>query len=87
MNNPLSQVEDAKVANRYNSRGTKSLPRRGQIKSKIVANAFRSIASVIHRASSAAAMHSPREKPGQEKDAARRARVGFEPECLAIRVE
>ncbi|KAK7358585.1 hypothetical protein VNO77_00519 [Canavalia gladiata] len=39
------------VGNRNRFKSTKSLPKRGQIKSKIVANAFHSIASVIYRAS------------------------------------
>jgi hypothetical protein len=61
MNTRMGRVASAEVANNRNMfRGKKSLPKRGQIKSKIAASAFHSIVSVISRASSSSGLLSPR---------------------------
>ena len=59
MNNRMGRVSAAEFANRNRFRSQKPLPKRGQIKSKIAANAFHSIISVISRASSSG-LNSPR---------------------------
>ncbi|KAK7366736.1 hypothetical protein VNO80_08733 [Phaseolus coccineus] len=59
MNNRMGRVAAAEFANRNRLRSQKPLPKRGQIKSKIAANAFHSIISVISRASSSG-FNSPR---------------------------
>jgi len=59
MNNRMGRVSAAEFANRNRLRSQKPLPKRGQIKSKIAANAFHSIISVISRASSSG-FNSPR---------------------------
>ncbi|KAG8659133.1 hypothetical protein MANES_02G018450v8 [Manihot esculenta] len=59
MNNKVSDTPAAPF--RKNVRGTRPLPRRGQIKSKIAANAFHSIVSVLSRAS--AHRHHSHRKP------------------------
>jgi len=61
MNTRMGRVASAEVVNNRNRfRGKKSLPKRGQIKSKIAASAFHSIVSVISRASSSSGLLSPR---------------------------
>ncbi|KAL9328719.1 hypothetical protein ACSQ67_003722 [Phaseolus vulgaris] len=55
----MGRVSAAEFANRNRLRSQKPLPKRGQIKSKIAANAFHSIISVISRASSSG-FNSPR---------------------------
>ncbi|KAG4999010.1 hypothetical protein JHK82_020191 [Glycine max] len=63
MNDRVRHAPAAEVANRDRSQGvTKSLPKRGQIKSKIVASAFHCITNVICQASSAGGLHFPRQK-------------------------
>ncbi|CAJ1927752.1 unnamed protein product [Sphenostylis stenocarpa] len=59
MNYRMGRVSAAEFANRNRLRSQKPLPKRGQIKSKIAANAFHSIISVISRASSSG-FNSPR---------------------------
>lgn len=49
MNHKIARVSKTAIEG---FRGTKPLPRRGQIKSRIAANAFHSIISVLSKASS-----------------------------------
>ncbi|KAK7253057.1 hypothetical protein RIF29_37456 [Crotalaria pallida] len=62
MNNRIGHLPAAEAANRNRFKGKRPLPKRGQIKSKIAANAFNSIVSVISRASSSSGLNSPRKK-------------------------
>ncbi|KAK7406117.1 hypothetical protein VNO78_07734 [Psophocarpus tetragonolobus] len=61
MNNRKGRVAAAEFANRNRLRSQNPLPKRGQIKTKIAANAFNSIIAVISRASSSG-LNSPRKK-------------------------
>ncbi|CAL0331996.1 unnamed protein product [Lupinus luteus] len=63
MSNKSGNVPAAEVGNRNRFRGKRPLPKRGQIKSKIAANAFNSIVYVISRASSSSSgLNFPRKK-------------------------
>ncbi|KAE9606555.1 hypothetical protein Lalb_Chr09g0320861 [Lupinus albus] len=60
MNNKFGNVPATEGTNRNRFRSNRPLPKRGQIKSKIAANAFNSIVYVISRTSYSSSFNFPR---------------------------